>query len=201
MPSRVRPPGQHRPGGFGEGEPGTVGGRGFLVAEGQDGGQQGRERVGDGDEVPGEPVGGAVGGGGGQDAGVVGEGLMQRRLVRHVSRLCPELEIGGITHNRPTAGMRVPHAEQRVALTLHQVFVPDAGPVVRRGVEQGPAGGVAAEGVGSAGAGTGRRGSVPAPTVMSPGTPSMRTQASSGGRAQCIRGGPPGTAEPGRRSP
>ncbi len=57
--------GQHRPGGFGEGEPGAVGGRGFLVAEGQDGGQQGREGVGDGDQMPGEPVGGAVGGGGG----------------------------------------------------------------------------------------------------------------------------------------
>ncbi len=61
-------------------------------------------------------------------------------------RLCREPKIGGITHKRPTAGMRVPHPEQRVALTLHQMLVPDPGPVVRRGMQQGPAGGVTAEG-------------------------------------------------------
>ncbi|KOU59623.1 hypothetical protein ADK57_32475 [Streptomyces sp. MMG1533] len=52
--------GQHRPGGFGKREPGTVGGRGFLVAARQDGGKEGGDGIGDGDEVPGEAVGGAV---------------------------------------------------------------------------------------------------------------------------------------------
>lgn len=65
--------GQYRPGGFGEREPGTVGGRGFLLTDGQHGGEEGKGRVGDDDEVPGEAVGGAVGGGGGEDAGVAGE--------------------------------------------------------------------------------------------------------------------------------
>lgn len=35
IPSRDRPCGQHRPGGLGEGEPGAVGGRGFLVPDGK----------------------------------------------------------------------------------------------------------------------------------------------------------------------
>ncbi len=56
--------GEHRPGGFGEREPGAVGGRGFLVAEGQDGVLEREQGVGDGFEVPGDPVGGAVAGGG-----------------------------------------------------------------------------------------------------------------------------------------
>lgn len=146
--------GQHRPGGFGEGEPGTVGGRGFLLTEGQHGGQQRREGVGDGHEVPGEPVGGAVGGGGGEDAGMVGEGLEQRGRVDG-ARLGPEPQVGGITHNRPAPGMRVPHPEQRVALTLHEMLVPDAGPVVRRGMQQGPAGGVTPEGERIGGRGNG----------------------------------------------
>jgi hypothetical protein len=65
--------GQHRPGGCGKGEPGTVGGRGFLLADRQDGGEKGQHGIGDADEVPGETVGGAVGCGLGEDAGVVGE--------------------------------------------------------------------------------------------------------------------------------
>lgn len=41
--------------------------------------------------------------------------------------------------------MGVPHPEQRIALTLHQVVGGDPGPVVRSGVEQGPPGGVGPE--------------------------------------------------------
>src|SRR6478752_7665471 len=56
--------GQHRPGGFGDGRPGAVGGRGFLVPGGERRGgvveveEGARDRF----EVPGEPVGGAVAG-------------------------------------------------------------------------------------------------------------------------------------------
>jgi hypothetical protein len=64
--------GQHRPGGFGKGEPGTVGGRGFLLAARKDDGKKGHDGIGDGDEVPGETVGGVVLCGRGEDAGVVG---------------------------------------------------------------------------------------------------------------------------------
>src|SRR2546430_1695627 len=67
--------GKHRPGSLGKGQPGTVGGRGFLLAA-----RQGRARVveteegvGGGLEVPGEAVGGAVAGGGFEEAGVVAE--------------------------------------------------------------------------------------------------------------------------------
>lgn len=66
--------GQHRPGGFGEREPGAVGGRGFLVAAREHGGQDGEHGIGDGDEVPGKTVGRAVSCRTGEDAGVVGEG-------------------------------------------------------------------------------------------------------------------------------
>lgn len=188
--------GQHRPGGFGEGEPGTVGGRGFLVAERQDGGQQGRERVGDGDEVPGQPVGGAVVGGGGEDAGVVGERVEEGvHVCADGAGVGGEAEVGGVTEEGAGTGVGVPDAEEGVGLALGEVLVvlaaAEVGAVVRGGVEEGPAGGVAAEGVGSAGAGTGRRGSLPDRTWMSSGTPRMRTQASSGGRAQCSWGRAP----------
>lgn len=65
--------GQHRPGGFGEREPGTVGGQGFLVPERKHRGKQSEGRVGYGDQVTGEQVGGAVGRCAGEDSGVVGE--------------------------------------------------------------------------------------------------------------------------------
>ncbi|GGW87468.1 hypothetical protein GCM10010297_05720 [Streptomyces malachitofuscus] len=146
--------GQHRPGGFGEGEPGTVGGRGFLLTQGQHGGKPRQYGIGDGDEMPGEPVGRTVGGGAEKNAGVVGEGLVQRRRVDG-PRLGPEPHICGITHNRPAPGMRVPHPEQWIALTLHQMLVPDPGPVVGRGMQQGPAGGVPTEGTGIGGRGNG----------------------------------------------
>ena len=70
--------GQHRPGGFGEREPGTVGGRGFLRAARKDGDQERQNGIGDGDEMPGEQVGGTVRGRPGEDAGVIGEGAFQR---------------------------------------------------------------------------------------------------------------------------
>lgn len=66
---------QHRPGGFGESQPGTVGGRGFLVTGGQ--GRAGvvevEERVRDGFQLPGDPVGRAVTSCCEQNAGVVGD--------------------------------------------------------------------------------------------------------------------------------
>ncbi len=67
--------GQHRPGGFGEREPGTVGGRGFLRPARQHRGQQGQHGIGDADEVPGKSIGSAVRGGLGEHAGVVGQGV------------------------------------------------------------------------------------------------------------------------------
>lgn len=69
--------GQHRPGGFGEREPGTVGGRGFLRTTRKDGGEKRENGVGDGDEMPGQAVGGVVRGGRLEDAGVIGEGVPQ----------------------------------------------------------------------------------------------------------------------------
>ena len=41
--------GQHRPGGFGKSEPGTMGGRGFLRTEREDSGQQRHHGIGDAD--------------------------------------------------------------------------------------------------------------------------------------------------------
>lgn len=65
--------GQHRPGGFGKREPGTVGGRGFLVAARKHGGHDSVDGIGDGDEMPGQTVGRAVCCRTGEDTGVVGE--------------------------------------------------------------------------------------------------------------------------------
>lgn len=69
--------GQHRPGGFGKSEPGTVGGRGFLGTPRKHDGQQRQHGIGDGDEMPGEAVGRAVGCRLGEDSGVVGEGGLE----------------------------------------------------------------------------------------------------------------------------
>lgn len=137
--------GQHRPGGFGEGEPGTVGGRGFLLTQRQHGGKQRQYGIGDAHEMPGKPVGRPVSGGAEENTGVIGKGPMQRWLIRYAPRLRPKPNLGSITHNRPRPGMRVPHPEQRIALTLHQMLVPDPGPVVRHGMQQGPAPGVTTE--------------------------------------------------------
>jgi hypothetical protein len=52
--------------------------------------------------------------------------------------------------------MGVPHPEEGIALPLHQMLTVDPGPVVRGGMQQGPAGGVGAEreGIGGRGNGT-----------------------------------------------
>lgn len=72
--------GQHRPGGFGECEPGPVGGRGFLVADGQRaaGLLEVQERLRGAFEMAGDPVGGAQTGGGGEYAGVVADAVDKR---------------------------------------------------------------------------------------------------------------------------
>jgi hypothetical protein len=141
--------GQHRPGGFGEREPGTVGGRGFLVTQRKHGVLEGEQRVGGDDEVPGETVGGTVAGGGGEGGGVGGEGVDQGiGLVLYVAGGAGEAEGGGVAGEGPGAGVGVPDPEERVGLPLNEVVRGDAGVVVRRGVQQRPAGGVTAEGGG-----------------------------------------------------
>lgn len=135
-----------------------MGGRGFLVAERQHQVLEGEQGVGGGDEVPGEAVGSAMGRGDAQDTGVLGEGAEQVVGLRDVTRGAGEAEGGGVAGESPGAGVRVPDAEERVALPLKKVRVTDPGPVVPGGPQQRPASGVGAEGVGSSGAGTGRRG-------------------------------------------
>lgn len=154
--------GQHRPGGFGEREPGTVGGRGFLVPQREHRVLEGEQRVGDGDEVPREPVGCAVARRGGEGVGVGVEGVEKSAgIARAVPGYGGEPECGGVAAEGPAAGVRVTDPEEGVALPLAQQEVPrgaaDAGVVVGGGVQERPAGGVAAEGVGSWPAGTGRR--------------------------------------------
>lgn len=114
--------GQHRPGGFGEREPGPVGGRGFLVAERQHGGEEGERGIGKGDEMPGEPVRGAVGGGAEEEAGVVGEDEKKRRryvgyvgyvgYVDEITGVRGEAEVGGVTADGAGAGVGVTHPEE-----------------------------------------------------------------------------------------
>ncbi|CAM5259590.1 hypothetical protein SHIRM173S_09565 [Streptomyces hirsutus] len=137
--------GQHRPGGFGEREPGAVDGRGFLRAERQHGGEQRLRGIGDGDEMPGEPVGSAVPCGGRENAGVVGEGGEQRPGSVRIdgAGLGAESEVGGVAQEGAGPGVGVPHPEEGVALPLGQVLRTDPRPVVRRG--QRPPRGVPAE--------------------------------------------------------
>jgi len=152
--------GQHRPGSFGEREPGTVGGRGFLVAAREHGGQDGEAGIGDGDEVPGQAVGRAVRCRTRENAGVVGKdgGELGDRVLSYVvlsyflyvvlsyvAGLGGEAQVGGVTAEGPGAGVGVTDAEERVALALEQVIGGDTGPVVDGGVQERPAGGVGAE--------------------------------------------------------
>lgn len=142
--------GQHRPDGFGESQPGTVGGRGFLPTARQHARQQGQRGIGHGDEMPGEPVRGTVLGGGGENAGVVGEGgeggggntlgAFQGPGISH------KPEISGIPPQGPGPGVDVPHPEQRIDLPLHEPLLPTPDPVVPGGSQQRPAPGVAPEG-------------------------------------------------------
>ena len=156
---------EHRPGGFGEGEPGAVGGRGFLVAEraatAAPGSRGRRRRC---DEVPGEAVGGAVAGGGGEDAGVVGDGGEQRAGVG--PRRCRT----GPPGSRGAAALRVRARVRAWAYRTRKRGLlsrwtrcssPMRGAVVGGGAQQGPAGGVAAEAQGGGGLpGRGRGGRV-----------------------------------------
>lgn len=59
-----------------------MGGRGFLVTERQHGVLKGEEGVGGDDEVPGEPVGGAVARGDTEGVGVVAEGAKEIVFLR-----------------------------------------------------------------------------------------------------------------------
>ncbi len=153
--------GQHRPGGFGEGEPGTVGGRGFLVAERQHGVLEGEERVGGGDEVPGEPVGGVLGRGGAQGVRVPGElpdeNLCAGYVNGYVTGFAVEPQPGGATGERTGTRVGVPDPEEGVALALREVVGGDAGPVVGGGCNSAQRAASAPRGAGSSGAGTGRR--------------------------------------------
>ena len=114
--------------------PGTVGGRGLLRTAGQHGAEQGPRGIGDGDEVPGQAVGGVVRGGGGEDAGVIAECGEQRFRFAHGTGLGVEAEVGGVAQEGPGAGVGVPDAEEGVVLPLDEMVAGDPGPVVGGGV-------------------------------------------------------------------
>lgn len=115
MPSRTGRR-QHRPGGFGEREPGAVGGRGFLVSERQHGVLEGEEGVGGDDEVPGEPVGRAVQGRLRQHGRIPGEGsdelVAAGYVFGYVTGVAGAAERGGVTGEGPGAGVGVPDPEE-----------------------------------------------------------------------------------------
>jgi hypothetical protein len=86
---------------------------------------------------------------------VVAECGEQRFRVAHGTGLGVEAQVGGVAQECPGAGVGVPDAEERVGLPLGQVIAGNPGPVVGGRVQQGPAGGVAAEGQGVGGDGGG----------------------------------------------
>lgn len=115
--------GEHRPGGLGKGQPGTVGGQGFLLAarQGRARVMKAEEAVGDSLEMPGEPVGSAVAGGGFDEPGVVGDRRDQRDfggMAVGPVRTTVNPELPPIPDQGPYAGVGVPHAEERIALAL-----------------------------------------------------------------------------------
>lgn len=158
--------GQHRPGGFGEREPGAVGGRGFLVPERQHEVLEQKKGVGDPDKVPGEPVGSPVRGGEPEGVGVLGEngeevgalagGVIETAgRVAVVANLAPgpyvtthadaEPEGAGCSVGGHGSGRARSGPGRGVALALEKVIGADPGPVVGRRVQQRPAGGVGTE--------------------------------------------------------
>lgn len=168
--------GQHRPDGFGEREPGTVGGQGFLVLERQHTVLKVEQRIAQSFELPGEPVGGGEAGGAEEGVGVVGEetvevpcaggggGEVARGAIRgavsgsrgagvaggafrdsQVARGAGEAQVVGVAGEGAGAGVRVPHAEVRVAVALDEELGGGGGPVVGGSAEIGPAGGVGAD--------------------------------------------------------
>lgn len=147
IPSRDRPCGQHRPGGLGNGQPGSVGGRGFLVADGQRGRGvlEVEEGVRDVFEMSGEPVGRAVAGGGGEGLGVVGQRAQQCGCVDILVVQTAESEERGAAGERAGPGVGVADEEQRVSGALYEQLVAERGPVVPGRPQQPPPDGIGPE--------------------------------------------------------
>lgn len=172
MPSRCRPPHEHRPGGIGEGQPGTVDGRGFALAglaglaglargERRAGVMEPEEAIGEGDELPREPIGRTVPGGGLEGAGVireeseqgdlgglaVGTGLGGRIVGLGLGLgLGDDAELAGVPHQGPGAGMGVLNPEEGVVLALgEQMGGVEIGQIMPGGPEQRPTGGIGPE--------------------------------------------------------
>lgn len=186
--------GEHRPGGFGNGQPGAVGGRGFLVADGQR--RRGVLEVEEGVrgvfEMPGEPVGRAVAGGGGEGLGVVGQRAQQCGCVDILVVRAVESEERGATGERAGPGVGVADEEQRVSGALYEKLVAERGPVVPGRPQQPPPDGIAPEPLqqlargGTRGKGPddgGRRSRLPGASMSTP----SRAQSGSGGPSQPVR--------------
>lgn len=186
--------GQHRPGGLGNGQPGSVGGRGFLVADGQRGRGvlEVEEGVRDVFEMSGEPVGRAVAGGGGEGLGVVGQRAQQCGCVDILVVRTAESEERGAAGERAGPGVGVADEEQRVSGALYEQLVAERGPVVPGRPQQPPPDGIGPEPLQQfarrAPAGRGR--TTVGDAVGSPGasisTPS-RAQSGSGDPSQPVR--------------
>lgn len=122
--------GEHRPGGIGKGQPGTVDGRGFELA-GRDRRavvmkpvMEPEEGVRDSDEMPSELVGRTMAGRGLDGAGMIGEEGEKAGLGRVVIPpgvglgLRCEAELAGVPHQGAGTGMGIPNPEERVVLAL-----------------------------------------------------------------------------------
>ncbi|GAA1092683.1 hypothetical protein GCM10009577_13280 [Streptomyces javensis] len=114
--------GEHRSGGIGKGQPGTVDGRGFERAGGQRRTvvMEPEEGIGDADKMPSELVGRTMPGGGLDGAGVIGEEAEKGGLGGVVIRpgLGRDAELVGVTHQGASTGMGVPNPEEGVVLAL-----------------------------------------------------------------------------------
>ncbi len=164
MPSRDRPPASTVPAASASASRARWAAEGFSSPTGQHGGQQGQRGIGDGDEVPGQAVGGVVrwrrrrGRGGGRAS----SGDQRFRCRSRARARASKPRSAALRSEGPGAGVGVPDAEEGVALPLDEVIAGDPGPVVGGGVQQGPASGVAAEGEGVGGGGHGADGDVEA---------------------------------------
>ncbi|GAA2293971.1 hypothetical protein GCM10010376_05700 [Streptomyces violaceusniger] len=158
--------GEHRSGSIGEGQPGTVDGRGFVLVGGQGRAivMKPEEGIGDADEMPSELVGGTMPGGGLEDPGVIGEEAEKAGLGGVVvdPGLGPELgrdaEPAGVPHQSAGTGMGVLNPEEGVVLTLgEKTGGVEIGQIMPGGPEQRPAGGVGPEGAEQLSPGDGNR--------------------------------------------
>ena len=168
MPSRDRPPASTVPAASASASRARWAAEGFSSPCGSAGHASWKRRKASASalQMPGEPVGRAVAGGGLDGPGVVGEqarAVRPRRRSRSAGRGAgvPRAQVVGVAQQGPGAGVGVADPEQRVALALGQVRRRvDAGPVVGGRAQQGPAGGVGAEACaaarGSGGLGRGR---------------------------------------------